>query len=117
MLLSYNKKATASSTLNPDSGKSYSIKNALDEDIRTWWSAATGKAGEWLQVDLGKNCRINAIQTNFADQGAIAHDQLVNDGYQYFIETSDDGKKWDIIIDRRKQGRDAPMIMCSWQNL
>jgi len=28
------------------------------EDIRTWWSATSGRQGEWLQVDLGKPCRI-----------------------------------------------------------
>jgi xylan 1,4-beta-xylosidase len=108
MLLSYSKSAKASSTLAADSMQNYSIKNAFDENIRTWWSAATGNAGEWLQVDLGKNCRINAIQINFADQGAVAYDQLTNDGYQYYIEASNDEKNWHAIVDHRKTGRDAP---------
>jgi xylan 1,4-beta-xylosidase len=108
MLLSLGKKATASSILPTESGSNFSVKNAFDENIRTWWSAATGNPGEWLRVDLGKICRINAIQTNFADQGAVASSSLVNDGYQYFIETSDDDRKWHVIIDHRKHGKDAP---------
>jgi len=47
MLLSYKKKAGASSGM-----ENYPIKHALDKDIRTWWSAGTGNAGEWLSVEL-----------------------------------------------------------------
>ena len=119
MLLSYRKPATASSTLSADSIKggdafapkvsqSFEPGAAVDEDIRTWWSAATGKAGEWLQVDLRKKCRINAIQVNFADQGATAKNEFISDGYGYYIEASDNGKTWRIIVDHRKDPRDAP---------
>ena len=65
MLLSYRKPATASSAL-----AAFPVQNAFDENIRTWWSAATSQPGEWLQVDLGKTCRIEAMQINFADQDA-----------------------------------------------
>jgi xylan 1,4-beta-xylosidase len=108
MLISYNKKATASSTLAPIKKQTFDVKNAFDEDIRTWWSAATGNKGEWLQVDLEKKCRINAVQVNFADQGAKQQGSLVNDGYQYEVAVSTDGKKWNTVIDRRGHGSDAP---------
>ena len=39
MLLSYNKKATASSSM-----EKYPVKNAFDENIRTWWSAKYRKS-------------------------------------------------------------------------
>jgi len=81
---------------------------AFDENIRTWWSAATGNAGEWLQVDLGKTCRINAIQANFADQDAQQHGPLINDGYRYKIEASTDGKAWHTIVNKNDQDRDTP---------
>ena len=55
--------ATASSTL---SGHPTSL--ALNEDIRTWWSASSGRAGEWFEVDLGAVCELRAVQTNFADR-------------------------------------------------
>ena len=54
MLLSYNKKVTASSGANP--------KLAVNEDIRDWWSADTAEPGEWLCVDLGKCEDVRATQ-------------------------------------------------------
>ncbi|HXS69662.1 MAG TPA: family 43 glycosylhydrolase [Candidatus Polarisedimenticolia bacterium] len=103
MLLSYNKSATASSAL-----EQFPIKNAFDENIRTWWSAASGKAGEWLQVDLGKPCRIEAIQINFADQGVTNLNRMTHDSYRYFVEVSEDGAHWKNRVDRRDSRLDSP---------
>ena len=108
MLLSHGKPATASSTLAADKKQGVGVTNAFDEDVRTWWSAASGNAGEWLEVDLQHDCRIDAMQINFADQSAQTTDQLASHNYLYFIETSRDGRKWELTIDRRKDGRDAP---------
>jgi len=102
MLLSYQKPATASSTLD-----GHPIGNAFDEDIRSWWSAKTGDAGEWLQVDMGKSCRIDAAQINFADEGATQQGRL-QDGYGYKLDVSANGKKWTTIVDRSMNKRDAP---------
>jgi hypothetical protein len=108
MLLSYNKPAKASSTL-PNTGlQNFNPSNAFDEEVRTWWAAATGNPGEWVEVDLTKSCRVNAIQINFADQGAKALGRLHNDGYKYYVEASVDGKKWKTIIDRRDVAVDEP---------
>jgi xylan 1,4-beta-xylosidase len=103
MLLSYDKKAEASSER-----KDFPVANAFDENIQTWWSAETGKAGEWLKVDLGKACRINTLQINFADEGAQFHGKLLNDAYQYYVEASRDGSNWERIVDRSDNRRDAP---------
>ena len=50
MLLNYNKPVTVSSTLG-----GYDANNAVDEDIKTYWSAESGNEGEWIQSDLGNN--------------------------------------------------------------
>jgi len=99
-LLSYNKKVKSSSSL-----KNYSPQNANDEAIETWWSAASGKAGEWWQVDLGSMQHVKAIQVNFAD-----HDfpSLNSFAYQYKILCSDDGKTWKTFIDRSDNEKDMP---------
>jgi len=102
MLLTYNKSATASSTLG-----GHPVENAFNEDIRTWWSAKTGDPGEWLQVDMGKRCRVNAAQINFADEGSTKLDRL-NDDYGYKLDLSSDGRHWMTVIDRTKDMRDAP---------
>lgn len=103
MLLSHAKTAEASSTR-----PGFPAANAFDENIRTWWCAKTGDAGEWLQVDLGKTCRIAALQINFADEGSQILGKLHDDAYQYFIEDSRDGHHWEKILDRRDNHRDAP---------
>jgi len=101
-LLSYKKPATASSSL-PELVPSY----AVDEKIESLWSAETGKAGEWYQVDLQMKKEVNAIQVNFADQDfniTAPHDLII---YKFIIEASDDGEKWKIISDKRKNTKDA----------
>jgi xylan 1,4-beta-xylosidase len=103
MLLSYAKKAEASSEKT-----NFPVVNAFDENIQTWWCARTGNADEWLKVDLGKSCRIEALQINFADEDAEIHGKLHNDAYQYYIEASCDGSKWKSILDRSNNHRDAP---------
>ena len=103
MLLSYNKKAWASSTR-----KHFPISNAFDETIQDWWSAKTGNSSEWLKVDLGHICRIEAMQINFADQGAHYHGRLTDDAYQYSVQASSDGVSWRTILDRSKNHRDRP---------
>ena len=102
MLLDYKKPATASSTLD-----GHPASDAVNEDIRTWWSATSGNPGEWLQVDMGKPCRVNAVQINFADQGSTQLGRLT-DGYGYTLEVSVDGQKWSTIVDRSVDRKDSP---------
>jgi hypothetical protein len=103
MLLSYNKSATASSAL-----EQFPIKNAFDENIRTWWSATSGNQDEWLQVDLGKPCRIDALQINFADQGVTNLGRMTVDFYRYTVQLSDDGTHWNRVLDRSDSHSDSP---------
>ncbi|MGO4546241.1 family 43 glycosylhydrolase [Paenibacillus sp. 2TAB23] len=62
MLLSYGKAAKASSC---EAGKEAS--KAADENVQSWWKAATNQPGEWLEVDLDQVCDVHAVQVNFAD--------------------------------------------------
>ena len=48
MLLTYNKPVSVSSTLSPN----HTAALAVNEDIRTWWSAKTGGPTEWLSVQM-----------------------------------------------------------------
>ncbi len=82
---------------------------AADEDIRTWWSAASGTAGEWLEMDLGAVCTLNAVQINFAEHNCH---QFARQGgplmHQYLLEHSADGRRWQTAVDRRENRRDVP---------
>ena len=105
MLLSYKKEATASSQF-----ENHSVESACDENIKTWWSAKSGDKGEWLAVDLGKICHINAIQVNFAEQNTTASKRRLEDElyHQYTIHTSDDGKNWKTQVNKSTNHQDVP---------
>lgn len=61
-LLSYHKQVKASSFTEGNTPE-----NVVDEDVRTWWQASGKDAGEWLEIDLGRDYEIYAVQINFAD--------------------------------------------------
>lgn len=102
MLLSFKKKAEASSSMD-----NYPVTNAFDEDIRTWWSASTGDSGEWLTVELDDSSTVNAIQVNFADNESTLKPDSRDIFYRYRILASSDGKSWGVIADKSKNTVDA----------
>ncbi len=104
-LLNYNKPVLVSSTHD-----SYPANNAVDENIKTYWSAATGKKGEWIQTDLGNISTVKAIQINYADQD-VDSDRLGkfnNQFHQYILYSSVDGNKWDLLVDKSNNKTDMP---------
>ncbi|MCO6489495.1 MAG: discoidin domain-containing protein [Phaeodactylibacter sp.] len=103
MLLNYNKPVQVSSTLG-----GYQPNFAVDEDIKTYWSAATGEAGEWFQTDLGEMSAIHAIQINYADQDAEFLGKQTDTYHQYKILISDDGKSWNTLVDKSDNHTDVP---------
>jgi len=102
MLLSYNKKLTASSSM-----EKFPVANAADENIQTWWSAKTGNKGEWLSIELDNNVTINAIQLNFADNEAKLRPESKVLPYCYKVLASNDQKTWKVIIDKSNNTKDA----------
>jgi hypothetical protein len=102
MLLSYKNGAEASSSV-----EKFPVKNAIDEDIRTWWSANTGNAGEWLTVQLDDKSTVNAIQVNFADNDSKLKPDSKEIYYCYRILASGDGKSWNVIVDKSNNRQDA----------
>ena len=105
MLLNYNKPVQVSSTLG-----GYVPNHAVDELIKTYWSAATGKKGEWIQSDLGTVSTVNAVQINYADQD-VAQDRLgkrTDQYHQYKLYYSVDGKKWNVLVDKSENKTDVP---------
>lgn len=103
MLLNYNKPVQVSSTLG-----GFQPNYAVDEDMKTYWSAKTGEKGEWFQTDLGEISTINAIQINYADQNAIFEGKSLNVFHQYRILASTDGKKWSVAVDKSTNKKDVP---------
>ncbi|TFB34186.1 xylosidase [Pedobacter alluvionis] len=103
MLINYKKPVTVSSTLG-----SFNANNAVDESIKTYWSAKTANNGEWIQTDLGSLATVNAIQINYADQDAEFLGKQTGIYHQYKILSSTDGKKWSVLVDKSQNKTDVP---------
>ncbi len=103
MLLNYNKPVTVSSTLG-----GFAPNFAVDEDIKTYWSAKSSNSGEWLQSDLGQLSTIRAIQINYADQDAELMGKVPGLYHRYKILASSDAKSWTTIIDKSQNTADVP---------
>ena len=92
--------------------------NAVDESIKTYWSAVSGNKGEWIQTDLGNLSTVRAIQINYADQdvdwtekdkaGGVFIGKSLGVFHQYKIYESKDGKKWNLLVDKSNNQTDVP---------
>lgn len=111
MLLNYKKPVTVSSTQG-----SYYANNAVDENIKTYWSAETANKGEWIQTDLGNVSAVNAIQVNYADQDAEFLGKSSGVFHRYKLLYSTDGKKWNILADKSNNKTDVPHDYIELQN-
>ena len=119
MLLSYKKKAEASS-----SAPGFTPENAVNEDIRTYWVAGDNIPGENICVDLGDVYPVNAIQLNLGDH-KLSPEKYSEDkwveliaGYskriidsdfaaaEFTIEISEDKSDWQLIKDSRGSSED-----------
>lgn len=107
-LLSYNKTVTASSA---EEGKGPEL--AADENVRTWWRAATEESGQWICMDLGDVCDVRAVQVNFADDkidipapGEIrgtTQARYIEEAEQitrWILEGSEDGEHYFVLEDK-----------------
>lgn len=111
MLLNYNKPVKVSSTLG-----GYHANNAVNENLKSYWSANTGQKGEWFQTDLGELSTVNAIQVNYADQDAEFLGKSEGVYHQYKIYSSTDGKNWEILVDKSQNKTDVPHDYIELQN-
>jgi putative membrane-bound dehydrogenase-like protein len=83
-------KASASSE---ESGKENYDWRAVDGDLSTRWCASDGRRPQWLQLELEKPAKLNAIRIDW---------ESTNNAYAHFIETSTDGKTWTRAVDAPK---------------
>ncbi len=116
MLLSAGKTASASSFVpGNEPGK------AVEENVRSWWRAATAGRDQWLALDLGGAFDIHAVQVDFADDhldipcpgeirpGSQARYIEERDhSTQWKLEGSLDGESWFLIEDKSAAQTDLP---------
>ena len=102
MLLSYRKRATASSVLGE-----FSAANVADEDPRTFWVAASNEPGETLTMDLGARKTLRAVQVDFADYQSGRYRDAPDIYTAFTLESSLDGKQWRPLANAGTE-RDRP---------
>ena len=103
MLLSYQKRASASSVLGE-----FAAARATDEDPRTFWVAASDEAGQTLTVDLGGRKTLRAVQVNFADYLSGRFGDAPDIYTEFKLESSLDGKSWQPLAATGTERRDRP---------
>lgn len=103
MLLSYRKKATASSALDE-----FTPDNLTDENPRTFWIAENNNPGEWVVIDLKKIKSIRALQINFTDYKNNIYKSDSSVFTQFKIYSSTDNNNWKQIADLSSEKRDRP---------
>ncbi|HPS13892.1 MAG TPA: family 43 glycosylhydrolase [Prolixibacteraceae bacterium] len=95
MLLSYHKKVEV-----PSSVDSLPAGNMVDENIRTYWAAASGSASEYAILDLEDHYDVFAIQVNFAEHNTDIYGRKAGLRHRYTIEYSNDKANWQLLIDQ-----------------
>ena len=85
--LAYRKKvSTEKEGISNNHGPEMIVDNKVTPQS-SWWGAGS----KWVQVDLGKITEFNSMFiANFWEQNCY---------HQYFVEISDDGIKWERVID------------------
>ena len=114
MLLSAGKSASASSF-----APGHAPELATEENVQTWWRAASNHRSEWLCVDLGGVLDVHAVQINFADDrmdipcpGEIrpgSQSRYIEEAdhvTQWKLEGSEDGESWFVIQDNSEADSD-----------
>jgi hypothetical protein len=103
MLLSFGKRCTVSSC-----DSTLTAASLTDENMRTYWSAASGSDQEWIEMDLGGKREVRALQLNFYDHKTVQHNRANDIYYQYRILASEDGEHWTLVVDKSDNDRDVP---------
>jgi len=117
MLLSYGKPAKASSFVTGNDPS-----KVTDENVQTWWRAASSSAEEYVEIDLLDVFDVHAIQINFADdqlmltlpEGAEMHKSGHMPRYidqrkhvtRWMLEGSLDGDSYFVIEDKSQADTD-----------
>jgi hypothetical protein len=103
MLLSYRKRATATSALD-----SFPASNVTDENPRTFWVARTNSPREALTIDLGHEATVRAIQVDYADYHSNRFSSDSSVYTRFRISVSSDGRAWRTVADLSRETRDRP---------
>lgn len=91
-----------------------------EEDVQTFWKAASNRPGEWIRMDLGEALDVRGIQVNFADDKLdlpsprpIPEDEerCIDERRhvtRWILKGSCDGENYFVIADKSEAGTNLP---------
>ena len=103
MLLSYKKPVTVSSSVGD-----HTAEKLTDEQVKTYWLAASNGKEEWVTIDLEQAGLVHVIQINYFDHESNLYGRIPGLRHRYLVEGSLDGRNWEMLIDKSNSYRDNP---------
>lgn len=103
MLLSYKKPVKAATQL-----QGHGPQHMVDEKVQTFWVAQHNDKNQWVEIDLTEPMTVRAIQINYNDYQSDMYGKIPGLYHQYRIESSLNGKDWNVLVDRSKNEADVP---------
>lgn len=101
-------------------------EKAAEENIQTFWQAASAAPGEWLELDLGAEMDVHAVQINFADgkldlpMGGAEVDGRYIDPVpgrtRWTLAGAGNGREFSVLADRAEAETDLPHECLIWEN-
>ena len=101
IVLSLNKPVQSSSSY---SGRA--PEYGVDNNARTWWQAADGDKGPYLEIDLMQDFTVDSTRILWSDEGLDLKKGVRPAPYQYTISVSPDGKSYSTVVDKMKNTED-----------
>ncbi|MFD2516471.1 family 43 glycosylhydrolase [Salinimicrobium flavum] len=128
MLLSYKGKASVSSSqmqirkststdgefditempLEKNSKGQIISKVLTDESPKSFWVAEANDDKQWVEIEMPATGIIYAFQLNFHDEESEIYTRIEGLRHRFTLEVSEDGKKWETLVDRSNSYEDAP---------
>ncbi len=128
MLLSYKGKTTVSSSmmqivkstatdndyditempLEKDGTGEIIAKVLTDENPKSFWVADANNNQQWVKIEMPNPGNIYAFQLNFHDYESGIYTRVEGLRHRFILEVSEDGKKWETVVDRSNSYKDSP---------
>ncbi len=128
MLLSYKGKTTVSSSmmqivkstatdndyditkmpLEKDGTGEIIVEVLTDENPKSFWVADANSNQQWVKIEMLNPGNIYAFQLNFHDYESGIYTRVEGLRHRFILEVSEDGKKWETVVDRSNSYKDSP---------
>lgn len=101
-------------------GAGHPAARVSEEDVQTFWKAASNRPGEWIRMDLGEALDVRGIQVNFADDKLdLPSPRPIPEGEErciderrhvtrWILKGSCDGKNYFVIADKSEAETNLP---------